>query len=286
MKTIVRSLVLFFFAIGLAGKTQEITADRDVSFGEIGGQKLLLDVFYPTPAAAKPRPAIILVHGGGWGAGNKESFDGLAMGLAYQGYVAFTINYRLASNGRSCWPAQLDDAQRGVRWVRAHAEKYGIDPKRIGALGHSAGGHLVTCLGTRETRDNSDASLAAYSSRVACVVDLSGPVDLVHRENSLGDGAVQNLLGGSTIDKSAEAKDASPLYNVDAKSAPFLIVHGETDEIVPSQQAERLDAALRKAGVESKLIIFEKEGHTLLKKENSDRMIREILEFLKKHLSP
>jgi acetyl esterase/lipase len=287
MKTILQSLALFFIALGFAVcEAQEVVAERDVSYGDVGGEKLLLDVFRPASPAAALRPAVILVHGGGWSAGSKEAFTDAAKGLAQNGCVAFSINYRLASNGRNCWPAQLDDAQRAARWVRANAEKYGIDPKRIGAIGHSAGGHLVVCLGTRETRDNSDASLAPYSSRVTCVVDMSGPVDLVNRENSQGDGIVRNLLGGTPADRPEAARDASPLYSVDAKSAPFLIIHGRLDELVHPHQAERLDAALRTAGVESKLVVFEDEGHGISKKENADRMIRETLEFLQKHLAP
>ena len=263
-----------------------VAKERNIVYGDIGGEKLLLDVFRLKSKAATRRPAVIWVHGGGWSAGNKEGFAASARALAQQGYVCFSINYRLVANGHNCWPAQLDDVQRAVRWVRANAERYGIDPKRIGAIGHSAGGHLVTCLGTRETRDNSDASLAQYSSRVACVVDMSGPVDLINLENPSVDQVVHNLLGGTTAERPEAARDASPLYNVDSKSAPFLILHGQLDELVHPHQGERLDAALRAAGIESRLLVFKNEGHVLTKKENSDRMIQETLEFLKNHLSP
>jgi acetyl esterase/lipase len=229
---------------------------------------------------------VILIHGGGWSSGSKEDFSDAGKILAEQGYVAFSINYRLATVDRNHWPAQLDDAQRSMRWIRAHAKEYGIDPQHIGVLGHSAGGHLAICLGTRDTRDNSDALLASYSSRATCVIDMSGPADLVLRENSLGDGIVYSLLGGTTAQLPTLARDASPLYNVDAKSSPVLIFHGRLDELVPPQQAERLDAALRKAGVESKLVIMDDEGHSYLKKANADRVIQQSLEFLKQHLHP
>ena len=287
MKTILQLLGLGFIVILFAGcGAPRVVKERNISYGDIGGEKLLLDAFYLHTKAPTLRPAVIWVHGGGWSAGNKDAFAVGARALAQQGYICFSINYRLAKNGRNCWPAQLDDVQRAVRWVRANAGKYNVDPQRIGAIGHSAGGHLVTCLSTRETRDNSDAALAPYSSRVNCVVDMSGPVDLVNWENSVGGDIVRNLLGGTLAERPEAARDASPLNFVDAQSAPFLIIHGQLDGIVPPHQAERLDAALRAAGIESRLLMFKDEGHVLTKKEDSDQMVRELLEFLKKHLSP
>lgn len=287
MKTILKILgLLSVIMLVTSCGTPKVVAKRDVTYGDVGGEKLLLDVYYPQSNAPTLRPALIWVHGGGWTEGSKEAFADGARALAELGYVCFSINYRLAAKDHNRWPAQLDDVQRAVRWVRAHAADYGIDPQLLGALGHSAGGHLVACLGTRETRDNSDALLAPYSSRVTCVVDMSGPVDLINRENALGDGVVRNLLGGTPAERPEAARDASPLFHVDAKSAPFLILHGQLDELVHPHQAERLAAALRAAGVEAKLVIFKDEGHVLTKKENSDRLIRETLEFLKKHLAP
>jgi len=287
MKTFLQVFALGFIVLYLTGcGAPRVVKERNTCYGVAGGEKLLLDAFYLRPKAPTLRPALIWVHGGGWGAGDKDAFAIAARALAQQGYVGFSINYRLTANGSNCWPAQLDDVQRAVRWVRAHAERYGIDPQRIGAIGHSAGGQLVTCLGTRETRDNSDAALAWYSSRVACVVDMSGPVDFVNWENPQIEGAIRNLLGGPVAARPAAARDASPLYNVDAQSAPFLILQGQRDELVHYHQAERLDAALRAAGVESRLLIFKDEGHVLTKKENSDRMTQATLEFLKQHLAP
>ena len=287
MKTILQIFGLGCIAILFAGcGAPRVVKERNISYGDVGGEKLLLDAFYLQPKAPTLRPAVIWVHGGGWSAGNKDAFSVSARALALQGYICFSINYRLAKNGRNCWPAQLDDVHRAVRWVRAHAGNYDIDPNRIGAIGHSAGGHLVTCLGTRETRDNSDAALTKYSSRVNCVVDMSGPVDLVNWENPVGGDIVRNLLGGTLAERPEAARDASPRNFVDAQSAPFLIIHGQLDGIVPPHQAERLDAALRTAGIESRLLMFKDEGHVLTKKENADQMVREILEFLKKHLSP
>ncbi|MDD5198863.1 MAG: alpha/beta hydrolase [Terrimicrobiaceae bacterium] len=234
---------------------------------------------------------MILVHGGGWSGGDKRDFHDVAAGLARQGYVTFSINYRLATETANRWPAQLDDAQRAVRWVRANTSRYGVDPQRLGAIGGSAGGHLVTCLGTSDTRDNTDAPLAAYSSRVACVVDLFGPTDLTEdlvpkvRNGAAANDIVRRLLGGTAADLPAVARDASPLFRVDATSAPFLIFHGRSDDLVPLDNAERLDAALRKAGVESRLIIYD-GGHGFTNNEIVGRFLSETTAFFKKHLRP
>lgn len=280
------AVFLLTLCLGCQSQPQNVTIERDVSYGKADGQDLLLDVFYPKAPAKTPMPAVIFVHGGGWHEGSKEDFKDGAQALAQQGYVTFSINYRLAKNGHNHWPAQLDDAQRAVRWVRAHADKYHLDPQRVGAIGHSAGGHLVTCLGTRDTRDNSDPTLAKYSSRVTCVVDMSGPVDLVKRENTQGDGILYNFLGGKPEQVPDLARDASPLYFIDAKTVPFLIIHGRQDTLVPPQQAERLNATLHKTGIESKLLIFENENHGISHQDNADRMIQAVLAFLKQHLSP
>ena len=267
-------------------QTRKIISERDVSFGTADGQTLLLDVCRPEESVSKPRPAVILVHGGGWGAGDKKDFFDAAKGLARHGYVAFSVNYRLAANGRNLWPAQLDDVQRAVRWVRAHADKYGVDPKRVGALGHSAGGHLVACLATRETRDNSDRELASYSSRVTCAVDASGPVDLVTVDTPQTAGIIANLLGATPAERPDLARDASPIRFVDDKTAPVLIVHGRIDNLVAVRHAEQFDAALRKAGVESKLLIFDGEGHGITNRSHAFRFIWMTLNFLNGHLNP
>ncbi len=283
---------LFFFLF-LAGTAcaQQITTETDVEYGRVNGKALLLDISRPAEKADRPRAALIIVHGGGWVAGDKRDMRGFAEAAARQGYVCFNVDYRLTFGGENQWPAALDDTQRAVRWVRANAAKYSIDPQRIGALGASAGGHLAAFLGTVDTRDNSDATLAAFSSRVQCVVDLFGPTNLgedFSNQERLGPTAnslVKTFLGGSGFqEKLATAREASPLLRVDAKSAPFLIFHGAGDDLVPPSQSERLDAALKKAGVESKLILFEGEGHGFKKKESQERLTREVQEFFKKHL--
>ncbi len=265
---------------------------RNVVYGEAGGQKLLLDVYGANPALT--RPAIIFVHGGSWSSGSKHDLGFAAAALARQGYVGFSINYRLLRNGRNRFPAQLDDVQRAVRWVRAHAREYGVDPRRIGALGASAGGHLAALLGTTDTRDNSDAALARYSSRVQCVVDLYGPTDFtpaldpanqrrMAAAKSPGAGIVQQFLG--PLPQAADNyRLASPITHIDKKTVPFLIFHGGRDTLVPLDQSQRLHRALRAAGVESRLIVFPEAGHGYTEPRLLAQTFAAVQEFFNRHL--
>src|SRR5215469_6800260 len=149
------------------------TVEENVAYGP----GLKLDIYKPADAGKSTRPAVILIHGGGWTSFDKSAMKGMGGFLARSGFVAFAVDYRLLHGTENRWPAQLDDVQRAVRWVRANAGKYGVNPDHLGAFGHSAGAQLAALLGMEETRVNSDATLAKYSSRVQAVVDYSGPTD-------------------------------------------------------------------------------------------------------------
>lgn len=176
---------------------ENVETELGIVYGFTSDETLLLDCYRPLSLGA-PRPAVILIHGGGMWTGSRAHMAEPARELARAGYVAFSIDYRLvdAASGRNRWPAQLDDAQRAVRWVRANAGRFGVDPGRVGAYGWSAGGQLAALLGTREIRDNSDPEFAAFSSRVQCVVDLAGDVDLSAYTEPPERDEVIALLGG------------------------------------------------------------------------------------------
>ena len=129
----------------------DISAQKDVSYGSVAGENLLLDVYAPAVTSGKPRPAVILIHGGGWTGLDKSTLTNMSKFLARFGYVAFSVNYRLLSGGQNQWPAQLDDVQRSARWVRAHAAQYNVDPDRIGSWGHSAGAKARSRIGRRDS---------------------------------------------------------------------------------------------------------------------------------------
>src|SRR5205823_7742189 len=122
-----------------AAQTGTVDVRTDVQYGVADGKPLLLDAYVPQAAGGERRPAVLLIHGGGFRVGDKRSFEPEARKLAAKGWVAFSVNYRL--DEPVVFPAEVDDAQTAVRWVRAHAGEYQVDPKRIGALGESAGGH-------------------------------------------------------------------------------------------------------------------------------------------------
>jgi acetyl esterase/lipase len=232
---------------------------------------------------------VILIHGGGWRGGERSSERPVAEALARAGIVALAVDYRLATDSTSKYPAQLDDVQRAVRWTRAHAAELGIDPTRIGAFGHSAGGHLAALLGTRETRIHADPELAAYSSRVSCVVDTAGPADFTDPAHPAVWPAHQHLvtfwLGAPREEAPDRYRDASPLAHVGPDSARFLILHGTRDEFVPIDQSRRLHAALRAAGVEATLIELD-DVHLFQKPENQRRWIEETVRFFETYLGP
>jgi acetyl esterase/lipase len=240
-----------------------VTVEKDVPYGEVAGEMLLLDIYRP-PAREEPRPAVVVIHGGGWSDGDRLDMAVAARELAGAGYVAFAISYRLfnAFLKFNVWPTQLDDVQRAVRWVRAHAADYGLDPERVAAYGYSAGAHLAAMLGVRDTRDNADPDLAAYASRVDAVVSLSADLDLTASLEAPGfDGVLKGFLGGSIEEQPAAYQDASPLTWVDAESAPFLIVHGGLDDAILAEQSQRMVAALTGAEVELVYAVFPEVGH-------------------------
>jgi acetyl esterase/lipase len=247
--------------------TPEIETTTGVAYGTADPDAQVLDVVRPT-GPADPAPAVVLVHGGGLVLGpGRYEMDGVAKGLAQAGYAAFNIDYRLFDRreGTNPWPTQLDDAQRAVRWVRANAATYGVDPDRIGALGWSSGGQLAAFLGVRDTRDNSDPALAAFSSRAGCVVDLAGPMDLTipYPYNEDDNRIVAEILGG-TLDAppaAAAYRDISPIAFVDETSAPFLIMQEGDDSVVPVAHSLRMLAALQAARVEVAYAWFPRYDH-------------------------
>ncbi len=269
----------------LAGEPR---VDKDVAYGTVGDIKLLLDVYQPDGFAGK-RPGVLLIHGGGWVAGDKAFYAPLGKRLAAKGYVAFSLNYRLAPKSR--YPAQVDDVQRAVRWIRAHADAYNLDPERLGALGDSAGGHLSAFLGTRDTRDNSDPDLAKYSSRVQCVVDFYGPTDFtvsasVAKPTSAALFYLNALFGKKPDEAPDQYRDASPIIYVTKASAPFLIVHGTADTLVPPDQSQRLYDALKGAGVETSLYLIYKAGHGFLAPGASEEPVALSESFFARFLHP
>lgn len=238
---------------------------RDVEYGMGGGRALKLHILKSRTEAAAPQPVLVWIHGGGWSGGNKESGIPRLAEFAAKGYFCATAEYRLS--GEAIFPAQIEDCKCAIRYLRAHARKYNLDPNRIGVWGGSAGGHLVALLGTSGGAKELEGKggWESFPSNVQAVCDFCGPSDFVKiAGNSKGaQGPVGKLLGGSPTEKAELARLASPITFVTKEDPPFLIVHGEKDTLVPLEQAELLNDALKKAGVTVTLHIAEGQGHAL-----------------------
>ncbi len=261
-----------------------VIIERDVVYGHAGDRPLKLDILRPRDMAEKCLPLVVFVHGGGWRAGDKSAGVGRLMRLVQSGrYVGASVGYRLS--GEAPFPAQIHDCKAAIRFLKAHAEKYHLDPQRIGVWGTSAGGHLVSLLGTSgDVKElEGDCGWPEQSSRVHCVVDFCGPSDfLAFADVQRGDAAsaIAQLLGGSVREKRDLAKAASPVTYVTPDDPPFLIVHGTEDAVVPFSQAETLHAALQKAGVPSTLVRIEGGGHGF----GGPQVDARVEAFLAKHL--
>jgi acetyl esterase/lipase len=266
-----------------ATSTAEVDQVRDIDYVGANNPRQTLDLLLPKDHATRKRPLVVFIHGGAWNSGKKE--DGLSVirALASTGdYVTATLNYRLSQEAP--WPAQIHDCKAAIRFLRGKADEYGIDAGNIGIMGISAGGHLVSMLGTCGTADSLEGDLGAFpkqSSQVQCVVNFFGPTNFL---SFTGDpnrpNAITALLGGPGPQLMEKAREASPVTWVTDKSAPFFTAHGTKDTLVPYSQAEEIHSALTKAGVESHLITMEGAGHGF----SSGDLNQRIRQFLDNHL--
>ncbi len=196
------------------------------------GVPLAMDIAVPSPAPASAAPAVLYVHGGGWEHGDRYGggfLEQLRPALLARGFVVASIDYRLAPQYR--WPAQIEDAKCAVRYLRANASRYGIDPARLGAWGGSAGGHLVSLMGTADASAGFDVGeYAAISSRLQAVVDLFGPADLTAAGwGSHAANVVRDVFGVQPGQPSDTLVRASPVTYVSRDDPPFLILQGDRD---------------------------------------------------------
>jgi acetyl esterase/lipase len=261
------------------------SVQQDVPYGTGGDHPLMLDIYQPSEQSSAPRPAVVLIHGGGWTSFDKSTMHTMGMFLARCGFVAFAVDYRLLHGKENLWPAQLDDVQRAVRWVRANAAKYRVDADHIGAFGHSAGAQLAALLGMEDTRDNSDAALAKYSSRVQAVVEVSGPSDFTAHRDADDDAFLATFFGGDYAAHSKVWQDASPVFHVSKNVSPFLIMHGAQDTEVPIAQSQELADKLRQAGASVKFVTVE-DVHTFQTPEARKRLALETQAFFTQYLRP
>ena len=248
---------------------------HDIEFAKAGDVSLTLDAF--VPEGSGPFAACILVHGGGFTKGDKQTFiTPVFEPLAQAGFAWFTINYRLAP--RHPWPACADDVASAIKWVKAHAAEFKVDPARIALIGESAGGHLVSWAGVTGEGE----------TRVAAVVPFYAPHDLVvqvKKRNSLG--GLGGLIAMTDLGDAALAKlaDISPMNRVKGGLPPFLQIHGDKDEQVPRSQSVNFEAKMKAAGNTCDTITIPGGAHGMggWAKLNSD-YARQMIAWLRKTL--
>ena len=280
---------LVFASISVTNAVADDSAIKvvhDVSY--LGkGRSEKMDLYLPVTNGKKPRPAVLIVHGGGWHGGDKRAKreQNIGNNLAAAGYVCASINYRLCKKSdlladrlREVWPGNLQDCRTAIRFLRKNAAKYNIDAKHIGAIGGSAGGHLTAMLAVTGGKDNIkiEGPYADYSSRIQAVVPMYGVHDVV----------AQAQLKGNKLSKADKelCRHASATTWIDANDPPALILHGTKDALVPVSQSKILHEQLGKAGVSSKLIIIDGAPHSFHLQPKQRDLRPVVIEFFDKHL--
>jgi len=261
----------------------KFVTEYDVAYTKAGDTELKLDMSRPAEGDG-PFPAVLVIHGGAWRGGNKDSNRRILNEFAKRGYVAISPQYRFCP--KEVFPAQVYDVKAAVRWLRSHAKEYKIDPEHIGAMGFSAGGHLSLMLGVTGPDDGLEGEVTADapSSRVQAVVNYFGPTDLAATDMpDVTKPLVRDFLGGTPEDKPEAAAKASPLTFVSKDDAPILTFQGTKDPLVPYNQATKLTDALTNAGVAGRVELLIGAGHGW-QGDDLTRTGNETYEFLDKYL--
>ena len=241
---------------------------RDLAYVPAGHERQKLDLYLPEQEGPlEPFPVLVWIHGGAWRSGTKE--DDVPAAYVHDGYAVASVGYRLSQHAP--FPAQLEDVKAAVRWLRAHADEYGLNADQIAAWGASAGGHLAALLGTTGELDTFDVGPhLSHSSRVQAVVDYYGPTDFLQMdaqripgsmEHNPPDSPESELIGGPIQTLPLKTARANPVTYVSPGDPPFLIIHGDLDRLVPYQQSLLLEYALEQAGVPVELYLVKGAGH-------------------------
>ena len=299
MQIIVILILILFFVAAISVLAQRrgaaeamkvpegVTVYRDLAYVTDGHERQKLDLY--VPETGENLPLIIWIHGGAWRGGDKTHY----MPIEYlkAGYAGASLNYRLSQH--AIFPAQIEDVKAAVRWLRANAETYRLDPNRFAAWGSSAGGHLVAMLGTAgDVKEFEVGENLEVSSRVQAVVDYFGPTDFLQMDahrlpnglvHDVPDSPESQLVGEPIQEHQDRVARANPVTYVSKDAPPFLIVHGDKDPLVPYQQSVLLNDALKKVGVPVTFYKVEGGGHGWFK----DPKVPELAKaFLEQHLKP
>jgi acetyl esterase/lipase len=276
-----------------------ITALLDVTYATVSGfRPLKLDLYYKENDTAA-KPAVVWIHGGGWAGGNPRmgvavlgTSDQVLSNLAARGYVTAGVSYRLS--GEAPFPAAMQDVKAAIRFLRANAAKYHIDPQRIAVWGESAGGHLAALAGTScgVAALEGQGGNAGQSSCVQAAIDFYGPTNFAKLDaqalpngmkHSTPDSPESKFLGCNLATCSPELLAlANPITHINDKTPPFLIMHGDADPAIAPQQSQDLFNALRAKGVQAKIKIVPGVGHVFMgaSKDQAMDILNTVNEFL------
>jgi acetyl esterase/lipase len=241
-----------------------------------------MDVYFPQSGG--PWPALMYVHGGSWRGGDKSEATRFAKRMTAQGYLVVSLNYRLYPSGT--FPAMIEDVKCAVRSLRANASQYNLIPDRIAAVGSSAGGHLVSLLGTTDTSAGWDVGeYLDQSSRVQAVIAIAPVTDFTKNFPDLDLESMREV--GFKDDNIVQA---SPVRYVTPDDPPFLLIHGAQDEVVPQEQSQLMYNRLVEKGVPAELVIVKNAGHDPIEQgaptePTLDQIYQTISDFLAKYLA-
>jgi acetyl esterase/lipase len=260
-----RSIGLILLALPLFAQppNAQFTIVPDVQYCTGAGKSLLMDVFIPKSRIRTPTPAVLWIHGGGWERGDKNGNSGAQL-LANEGFVTASLFYRLS--GDSPFPADIEDCKCAIRFLRANASKYGIDPDRIGVAGASAGGHLAELVATADQSAGleGDGGWPNISSKVLAASAYYGASDFtvgaMQFQHHTGQ-VIVKLFRGTEKEKPELYRKASPIFYISKDDPPLLLVHGQKDDLVPFDQSVRMADAYRQAGLPVEFIAVENAGH-------------------------
>jgi acetyl esterase/lipase len=264
---------------------------ENIAYEQVAGRHETLNLYLPrgTPPAGG-WPVLMAIHGGGWRRFSKNEYGPKVAGMfVSKGIAVVAMNYTLSARGAPSWPANFEDVRNAVRWARASAGQFGLDPNQFAAIGESAGGQLAALLGTNPDgpiTSGGDAALGdaygAVSARVDAVIDFYGPTDLATlEEQSIAAPAVVQFLGGTPAEIPQAYADASPVDHVTPASAPMLILQGTADNLIPPDQPSALAGALTSAGVVNRQISVAGAPHGFEFQASGRKFVPVILAFLR-----
>jgi len=269
---------------------------ENILFARADTTELKLNIAIPANPD-KEYPLLIFIHGGGWQTGHRSAYNGQIQDAAKEGFVAATVSHRYTRTVDQAgepifrWPDPLHDVKAAVRFLRAHADSFHIDPDKIGVLGASSGAHLAMMLGFTSPKDSLEGDLSipeaehqSVSTRVHAVANLSGPAEMVSSYDApVITPFLSALMNGSPVDHPEKYRTASPVHHLSPGDPPVLTIHGRLDDVVPIEQALLLDSEMKRAGLNHQLVILENQGH-IFKGNAADESWEVVYQFFKEVL--